>query len=323
MVYPEIKRIACVGVGVIGASWAVNFSMKGFDVNMYHAKPDRLEVGMGKVDNIFNVLISADVISEDEAAEAKKHIYKYTSLEDAVSNVQLIVESLPERYDIKEETLQRIDKVRGEDVIYATSTSGLLISEIAKYSKYPQRCVCAHPYNPPHLIPLVELVGPEGSDEAIEHLKKFFVSVGKEPVIVKKEVPGFIANRLQTALAREVIDLVMNGVCTVEDADKALTFGPGIRWAVMGQNLLYQLGGGDGGVKGLYSKIGGTDPNRKTWLDDMAKWTKYPVDWPDIAQKGVDEEMADRPPELGNTNASLAAYRDKMLIGILKLHNKL
>ena len=122
-------------------------------------------------------------------------------------------------------------------------------------------------------------------------------------------------------MAREIIDLVVRGVCSVEDADKALTFGPGIRWAIMGQNLLYQLGNPKG-IKGLYANVGG-GKNKKSWLEAMARWTTYPEDWPDMAQAGVEEAMARRPAQLGNTNESLARYRDEMLLEILKLHHKL
>lgn len=320
MNYPKIKKIACFGGGIIGASWATNFAMKGYPVNMFEVQDDWLEATKERVKVNLSILVEEGLLTAEDADAATKLITYTTSAEEALKDVQLIQESVPERYDIKQEILGQIDAYVGEDVIFASSTSGLLISEIAKLSKFPQRCISAHPYNPPHLIPLVELVGPEGSEKAIQTAKQFYSELGKEPVVLHKEVPGFIANRLQTALGREIADLVMRGVCSVEDADKALTFGLGIRWGIMGQNLIYQLGGGEGGVKGLYARVGG---GKKSWLEDMALWTKWPAEWPDIAQKGVDEAMANRSPEIGNTNESLMKYRDKMLMGILKLHNKM
>ena len=317
----EIKRIACLGTGVIGASWCTNFVMKGYEAVLYDISEEQLQSGFRKVEDNLAFLVEKGCLTQKEANAALERVSCTTSLEEALTDVQWVQESVPERYEIKQSVLAEVDRFAGEQVIYASSTSGLLISEIAKLSQYPARCIGAHPYNPPHLIPLVELVGPDGSEETIETARQFYALLGKEPVVLHQEVPGFIANRIQTAVAREIIDLVMRGVCSVEDADKALTFGPGIRWAIMGQNLLYQLGSPKG-IKGLYANVGG-GKNKKSWLEDMARWTVYPEGWPDIAQSGVEAEMAKRPPELGNTNESLARYRDEMLLEILKLHHKL
>ena len=317
----EIKKIACFGTGVIGASWATNFVMKGYAVNMYDISKEQLELGCNKVAGNLSFLVEKGVLSRTDAEAALGRITYTTSVAEAVADVQLIQESVPERYEIKQAVLAQIDEVVGGEVIYASSTSGLLISEIAKLSKYPARCIGAHPYNPPHLIPLVELVGPEGSESVVAAAKEFYALLGKEPVVLNREVPGFIANRIQTAVAREIIDLVVRGVCSVEDADKALTFGPGIRWGIMGQNLLYNLGNPNG-IRGLYANVGG-GKNKKSWLDDMARWTVYPEGWPELAQAGVDAAIAKRPPEQGNTAETLANYRDEMLIEILRLHHKL
>lgn len=317
-----IHRIACIGGGLIGSSWATLFCKQDYPVSLYDIDEAQLTLAQEHVRHNFDLLVHYEVLTQARAQEAQKKIIYTTDLEQALHNVQLVQESGPERYEVKQEILRQVDELAGPEIIFASSTSGLLISKISEFSKYPWRCVCAHPYNPPHLVPLVELVGPAGSENTLAALKEFYASLGKEPIILNKEVPGFVGNRLQAAIGREIIDLVMHGVCTVEDADKALTFGPGLRWAIMGQNLLYQLGGGKDGVRGLYQKIGG-DPNRKTWLDDMAKWTKYPPEWPEIAQAGVDAAIKDRPPEIGNTCQSLAQYRDKMLLELLKLHGKL
>lgn len=317
----EIQKIACLGTGVIGASWCTNFVMKGYQAVLYDISREQLEAGREKVAANLAFLAEHGCLSQEEAEAALDRVHCTTSMEEALDGVQLVQESVPERYEIKQEVLAQVDRLAGDQVIYASSTSGLLISEIAKLSQYPRRCIGAHPYNPPHLIPLVELVGPAGSGAAVETARQFYTLLGKEPVVLRQEAPGFIANRIQTAVAREIIDLVVRGVCSVEDADKALTFGPGIRWAIMGQNLLYQLGSPQG-IKGLYANVGG-GKNKKSWLEDMARWTVYPEGWPELAQAGVDEAMSKRPPELGNTNASLARYRDEMLLEILKLHHKL
>lgn len=322
MKYPEIKQAALYGIGIIGAGWATNLSMNGIEVRMYGRSQDSLDRAMEKIHENFNGLIAGNMLTQVQADEALKRIHCTLSLADALNNVQLVLESVAERYDVKEEVLGQIDQFCGPDVIVASSTSSLLISKIAAASKYPQRCICAHPYNPPHLIPLVELVGPEGSSDAVAHMKAFLTRVGKKPVVLKKETKGYIANRLQVVVGREIVELVENrGVCTVEDCETALTFGPGLRWAIMGHNLTMQLGGGAGGVRGMFEKVVAKGSDRSSYLDDLGNWIKYPDDWPEVAQEGIDETLAHRDPSIGNDNASLAAYRDKMLIEILKLHN--
>jgi 3-hydroxyacyl-CoA dehydrogenase len=186
---------------------------------------------------------------------------------------------------------------------------------------YPGRRLGAHPYNPPHLIPLVEISkGQKTSEGAIKRACDFYRSLGKEPIVLRKEAPGFIANRLSMGLYREAVDLVMRGVCSVEDIDKAANFGPGLRYALMGANLIYQLGGGPHGIQGLWKHIGSTVD---IWLEEMAAWKKWPEDWPEIAQKGVDEEMASRTPEQGRTSEEIARWRDDGLIENLKFLKKI
>jgi 3-hydroxyacyl-CoA dehydrogenase len=322
MSFPEIKKICCYGVGLIGTGWATNFVMKGYPVNMYSPEETILENARKRIEDNFARLVEADVLSSSEVDDAMGLVSYITSLEEALSGVQLIQESVPDKYEIKKEVIENIDKHCGDDVIVATSSSALLVSEMSSYSKYPSRVICAHPYNPVHLIPLVELVGAEGSEDAVQHAKEFYGSIGKEPVVLKKEIKGYIANRLQVVIGREIVELLERGVCTVEDADKALTFGPGIRWAVMGHMLAMNLGF-SGGVKAMYEKIIVKGSDRSSYLDDMANWIKYPEDLPEKSQAGVDEELANRPAEIGNTNEGLVEYRDKMLIEILKLHKKL
>ena len=279
----EIQRIACLGTGVIGASWCTNFVMKGYEAVLYDISDEQLASGRQKVADNLAFLVEKACMTREAAGQALDRVRCTTSMEEALCGVQLVQESVPERYEIKQAVLAQVDEFAGDRVIYASSTSGLLISEIAKLSQYPERCIGAHPYNPPHLIPLVELVGPAGSEAAVETARQFYTQLGKEPVVLHQEVPGFIANRIQ--------------------------------------NLLYQLGNPKG-IKGLYANVGG-GKNKKSWLEDMARWTTYPEDWPDMAQAGVEEAMARRPAQLGNTNESLARYRDEMLLEILKLHHKL
>ncbi|MEJ8553367.1 3-hydroxyacyl-CoA dehydrogenase family protein [Tepidibacter sp. Z1-5] len=317
----EIKKIACIGSGVIGASWATNFIMKGYPVNVYDIKQEQLELAKSNIDNNLKFLFEEKILTAEEVEKAKSLVNYTTSMKEAVSDVQFIQESGPERYEIKHAILDELEKYTSPETIYASSTSGLLITEIAKNAKHPERCIGAHPYNPPHLIPLVELSkGEKSSEEAVKTASDFFKLLGKEPITLQKEALGFISNRLQVALYREVIELVMRGVCTVEDIDKAVCFGPGLRYGTMGPNLIFQLGGGPHGIKGIMKHIG---PSVELWLNDMASWTKVPEEWADIAHEGVVEEMANREPEFGQNNEDLTKFRDRMLIDLLKLHKKL
>lgn len=317
----EIKMVSCVGSGVIGYSWALYFSLKGLDVTVYDITEEALELAKKRVHTSLEALIENGVVSREESQKIENRIVYTFSMEEAVSDVQLIVESGPENYDIKRSMVSEMEKYTRDDTIIVSSTSGLLITEIAAFAKHPERFIGAHPYNPPHLIPLVEITkGEKTSEEVVNEAKEFYKSIGKEPVVLQKEALGFICNRIQMALYREVIDLVMRGVCTIEDADKAVTYGPGLRWGIMGPSLVFQLGGGDYGIWGALKHMG---PSANMWLADMADFKKIPDEFAELAQAGVDEEMKNRSREIGNDSASLAAYRDKMLIELLKLHNKL
>ena len=317
----EIKNIACIGSGVIGASWATNFAMKGYSVSIYDINEEILANAKKHVEGNLEFLVKRGVLTK-EAAESALNIVSYTtSIEEAVKNAQFIQESGPEKYEIKESILSEIEKYTKPDTIIASSTSGLLVTEIAKNAKHPERCVGGHPYNPPHLIPLVEITkGEKSNDEAVKCAYDFYKVLDKEPVILNKESLGFIANRLQMALSREIMDLAIRGVSSLEDIDKAMLYGPGLRLGIMGPILTLHLGGGESGVKGMCEKI---RDSSNLWLKDMAAWDTIPLEWPDVAQEGVLREIESRPVELGKTTQELIEFRDNMLIELLKLHKKL
>jgi 3-hydroxyacyl-CoA dehydrogenase len=322
MEYPEITKVCCYGAGTIGAGWATGCSLKGHPVTVYDLDEACLGRARSAIAKNYAPLVAGGVLTAAEATRCMSLVTYVGEPAAALDGVQLILESAPERHEVKKQVLETIDRYRQGDVIVGSSSSSLLASEMSRFSKYPERCICAHPYNPVHLIPLVELVGPPGSEDAIEHVRGFLASIGKEPVVLKKEAKGYIANRFQVVVGREIVELLKRGVCTVEDADKALTFGPGIRWAVMGHLLNMELGFA-GGVKGMYDKLIVPEAEHSSYLNDLGNWTKYPDDLAETAQAGVDEELAHRPPEIGNDVEGLAEYRDRMLIEILKLHKRL
>jgi 3-hydroxyacyl-CoA dehydrogenase len=237
-----------------------------------------------------------------------------SDLPAAVNGVDLVQENGPERIEFKKKLYQQLDELLPADVIIASSSSGLTMSEIQSGARlHPERCVIAHPFNPPHLIPLVEIVGGAKTSEAtIQRVSEFYTRLGKQTVRLRKELPGHVANRLQAALAREVYYLVADGVVSVTDVDKALSWGPGLRWGIMGQVLLNHLGGGQGGIEHFFQQFTGP----------MTAWWKVlgsPVLSPEVQQKLVDGVHA----EAGvRTIDDLEAQRDEILLGLLELRNR-
>ena len=316
----DMKCVASIGGGVIGSSWTLLFAMKGLTVQQYDISDEQIETCVKNIERNIASLLEFGAIKEDEVEAIKSRISYTTSIAEAVKDAQFIQENGPERLPIKQSILAEIEAAAPADAIYASSSSGLPISDVTANAVHPDRCVGGHPYNPPHLIPLVEITYSERTaQDNVQLAKAFYQSIGKEAVVLNKDCPGYIANRLQLAVYREMIDLVMRGICSAEDADKSLTFGPGIRWAIFGHNMIMQLGN-PGGLKGMMAMLGtGGD----VWLADMADWKHMPnEEYGEIAQASVDEMMKNFPDEIGHTNPEIAKYRDKMLIEILKLHKK-
>lgn len=316
-----ISHVACVGTGVIGSSWAAAFAMKGFQVTLYDIKDTFLADAEKKIIAILNSMVAAGALTPDAVSAARARLTFTTDLTETVSGAQFIQENTPDRIELKQHVLAQIEAACAPDAVIASSTSNLLISKIAENALHPERCIGGHPYNPPHLIPLVEVTrSPKTSGQALETAVNFYRACGKSPVVLRKESIGFISNRLQMALYREAVDLVTRGVCSVEDVDAAVTYGPGLRWASLGPNMIYQLGGGTGGLKGLLTalKEGGD-----ALIADLADWKEQPAEWTDIAQAGVLQEMEHFPDHIGHNNDEIGAFRDKVLIELLKMHQKL
>jgi 3-hydroxyacyl-CoA dehydrogenase len=232
-------------------------------------------------------------------------------LATAVKNADFVQENGPERIDFKRKLYRQLDDLLSADVIIASSSSGLTMSAIqSDCPSHPERCVIGHPFNPPHLVPLVEIVGgAKTSEETIKRAFEFYTSIGKRAVRLHKEVPGHVANRLQAALGREVYHLVAEGVVSVADVDTALCWGPGLRWGIMGQVLLNHLGGGEGGIDHFFAQFTGP----------MTAWWKVlgsPVLTPELQQTLIDGLHA----EVGSRSIDeLAAQRDEVLLGLLEL----
>jgi 3-hydroxyacyl-CoA dehydrogenase len=305
-----IRRIAMIGTGVIGASWTSLFLAKGLQVVATDPAPNA-EASLHKfVETAWPALKRLGL----SVGASQSNVKFTTDLAQAVAGVDLVQENGPERIDFKQKLYGQLDELLAADVIIASSSSGLTMSEIQKgAAAHPERCVIAHPFNPPHLIPLVEIVGgAKTSKETIRRAAEFYTSIGQRTVRVNKEMPGHVANRLQAALAREVYYLVAEGVVSASDVDTALSWGPGLRWGVMGNMMLNHLGGGPGGIEHFFRQFSGP----------MTAWWKTlgsPVLTPEVQRKLIDSVHA----EVGSrTIEELEAARDEVLLGLIELRKR-
>jgi 3-hydroxyacyl-CoA dehydrogenase len=305
-----IRRIAIVGTGVIGASWTALFLAKGLHVAATDIAPNS-EASLKKfVETAWPALQRLGL-----SPGASQSNLTFTSvLPDAVAGAHLVQENGPERLNFKQELYGQLDELLPPDVIIASSSSGLRMSEMQAGAKtHPERCVIAHPFNPPHLIPLVEIVGgTRTSEETIRRASQFYTSIGKKTVRLNKEVPGHVANRLQAALGREVYHLIAEGVVSAADADTALCWGPGLRWGVMGNMMLNHLAGGAGGIEHFFQQFTGP---MTAWWNVLGS----PALTAEIQKKLIDSVHA----EIGSrTLGELEAERDGILLELLQLRAK-
>jgi carnitine 3-dehydrogenase len=301
-----IRSIAIVGTGVIGASWAAQYLARGFDVVATDPAPNA-EVNMRKyIDEAWNDLTT---IGLSEGASRDRLTFT-TKMEDALFKADFVQENGPERPDFKMKLFADMDDAAPIDSIIASSSSGITPSVMQSKTKYPERILVGHPFNPPHIIPLVEVVGgTKTSPEAIQRALAFYASIGKKPIHLKKELPGHVGNRLQAALYKEIMYLIQHDVLSVEDADVAVSYGPGPRWGVMGPSLQWHLGGGAGGIKHFMEHL--MDP-----LVAMIKTLGTPDVTPELKQTIVEGVLH----EAGKRSVTqLAQTENEMLIGLLHL----
>jgi len=300
-----VKKVAVVGAGTIGASWAAYFLSRGLEVTASDPAP------------------GAEAFARDAVAQAWPSLQKLGGMapgarpdalrferdaQKAVAGAELVQENGPEREDLKIELLAALDSVLPPEALIVSSSSGLLISRLQSRCRHPQRCVLGHPFNPPHLIPLVEVVGgAQTSADAVERTLAFYREIGKHPIHIRKEVGGHVANRLQAALWREAVHLVAEGVASVADIDAAITYGPGLRWPIYGPHLTFHLAGGVGGMEHFMKHL--LVP-MQSWWDDLGS----PEMTPAVQRQIVDGVAAEAS---GRSIAELAARRDRTLIAIL------
>jgi 3-hydroxyacyl-CoA dehydrogenase len=305
-----IRRVAIIGTGVIGASWTALFLSKGLEVAATDIAPNA-EAALRKfVETAWPALERLGL-----SPGASLSNLKFTAvLAQAVAGVDLVQENGPERIDFKQKLYGQLDELLPPDVIIASSSSGLKMSDIQMGApSHPERCVIGHPFNPPHLVPLVEIVGGTRTSQAtIQHADEFYTSIGQRTVRLNKEMPGHVANRLQAALAREVYYLVAEGVLSAADVDTALCWGPGLRWGIMGNMLLNHLGGGPGGIEHFFQQF--TAPMTAWW-----KTLGSPVLTLDVQKKLIDSVHAEVE---SRSIGELEAQRDEILLGLIELRRK-
>jgi 3-hydroxyacyl-CoA dehydrogenase len=305
-----VRRIAVVGTGVIGASWAAQFLARGFDVIATDPAPKAEENLRKYVDGAWSSLNAMGLMP----GASRDRLSFTLDMKKALAGADLVQENGPERPDFKIKLFAEMDAATPPDSLIASSSSGITMSVMQSACKHPERCVIGHPFNPPHMIPLVEVVaGAKTSPETVQRAISFYTSLGKKPIHLRKEVVGHVANRLQAALYREVVYLIEQGVLDVADADTAVCQGPGLRWGVMGPNMLFHLGGGQGGIQHFMDHLSGPV---SIWWKDLGQLTEFS---PEVKQTIIDGVLKEAN---GRSVDQLGQTRDEVLLGLLKLRAK-
>lgn len=304
---PETIKVATVlGAGTIGASWTALFLAAGLEVDVYDVADDTGDKVRAYVENAWPQLQALDLVTPN-ADRSRVRIFK--TPEDAVARAQFVQESVPERIEIKHDLYRHIEPALQRDAIVSTSTSGILLKDLQAAWRDPGPLVIGHPFNPPHLIPLVELIANDRTRPGVlERAEQLYQSCGKVTIRINKEVPGHVANRLQAALWREAVHLVKEGVASAGDVDKAVSAGPGLRWAVFGPHTIFSLASGNQGLEVFCERFG---PAISRWCETLGA--------PELdAEVGrlLASQIAEAYP--GRSYADLASERDEKIIAILK-----
>jgi len=299
--------VAVIGAGVTGASWAALFASRGLKVRLHDKDTEALSKGLERAQRYVHFLIDQGMADEEGAKAGLAALKPCAELSEAVEDVAFVQEAVYESYETKSAVFEFIDLHAPRKALIATSSSGLSISRIQKAARYPDRCLAGHPYNPPHLIPLVEIApGEKTTFETVQTARRFYESVGKVPVVLRREIPGYLANRMSAALWREAINLVLEGVASVADVDRAIHLGPGLRWALMGPHLIYHLGGGEEGIRYHIEHL--RSAKEEIW-QDLDDWKTLPSE----TKEALEKEL----PGLEDLEG-LARNRDEALVRIIK-----
>jgi 3-hydroxyacyl-CoA dehydrogenase len=307
----DIKNVACIGSGLIGQGWATLFAAAGFDVIMQDISDDKLESALDQVRLNLTHLEDNGRLKTETAAGAYKLIRTTQNLAEAVKYADYILESVPDKYAAKKPVFKEMDALAPPDTILASSSSGLLMSEIQTAVTRPERCVLVHPFLPVHLLPLVEVVGGEQTvPQTVEITCRLMEKIGKAPVRLKKEVSGYIVNRLQAAILREAMDLVASGVASAQEVDQAFCTGMGMRDPFIGPLLRAHLAGN--GIESFVENY--AESYRLRW-ESMATWNTVSSQVKETVVNSVNAMPIVR----DNSLDEIKNWRDRMLMEILKL----
>ena len=301
-----VERVACIGGGVIGSGWAARFVLNGIDASIHDPNPDTERKANEVLDNAERAF--ARLFGDERPRHGKLRIA--TSIADAVEGAEFIQESVPERLELKRVVLAEVDAAAKSDTVIASSTSGLLPSDMQRDLVHSGRMLVGHPFNPVYLLPVVEVVsGNATARAAIERATQVYASIGMKPVVVRKEIDAFIGDRLQEALWREALWLVHDGIATVEEVDDVMRYSFGLRWAQMGIFQVYRLAGGEAGMRHFMEQFGPC----LEW-----PWTKL-TDVPDLDDALVDRIAGQSDAQAGGLSVrELERIRDDNLIGIME-----
>lgn len=302
----EVRRVAIIGGGTIGASWAAWFLARGYRVALYDPAEDGERRSRAIIEAAWPALQQLGLA---EGASLDQLAFR-TDPQAAAADADFVQENAPERLEIKLPLLETLDQALPADRVIASSTSSFRPSVLQVAAKcHPERILVGHPFNPPHLVPLVEVVGgPEGSHDAVDWLLAFYRRIGKTAIKVEKEITGHIANRLQVALLREALYLVQEGVASVGDVDRAIADGPGLRWAMMGPFMTFNLGGGPGGIRHYLDQFA---PVMRDWFPELGT-PELDKALEERVVEGVEEAMA------GKSLDELTHWRDETFLQLLE-----
>lgn len=319
----SINKIAVYGFGLIGGGWVTHLLVKNkTSVIVYDIDEAAIDKGKEILKRNMDFLVREGIFSEEQKNELLGCVKYTTDIAEAVSDADLIIENGPEIIDIKQSIIRAIEEASRPDALITSSTSGLLITEIAKKASHPERIFGCHPYHPVYLLPLLEMTKMDCTDlQKLTELEDFFRSIDKKPVVLKKPSDGYIGSHLMTALLRESINLVTSGVCDIKDIDDAFLYGPGMRYGLLGIFSTLQLGGGEGGFTKMMNGPIGKSTDK--WLKNYANWTSWPEEAKDIfanSQDEINEMLDERDEHHGRNNAEIEVFRDRGLIRILQAH---
>ncbi len=302
-----MQRIGVLGGGLVGMSWASLFLARGLEVVVIEPRPEAAEELTRFIAAAWPQLAALGL------ADGPPREATLSSGIEALAGVDFIQECLPDRLALKQELIRQAEAVIGTQALIASSTSSLLASDIQQGAQHPQRILVAHPMNPPHLIPMVELVaGRQTAEASMQQADAFYRSLERVTIRVQREVVGHLANRLTAALYREAVHIAAEGIASVADIDRAITSGPGMRWALLGPHLTYHLGGGSGGYRHYLDHLGPTQEARWRELGTP----RLSPELKNALVKGVEEELA------GQDEASLTRRRDAALVELARLKRR-